>query len=53
MCQSVVHKYASRQREHLCFVLHAAEWRREDEPVVVTFELRPVIMSFCVAVFLS
>jgi hypothetical protein len=53
MRQSVVHKDASRQREHLCFVLHTAEWRREDEPVVVTFELRPVIVSFGMPVFLS
>jgi hypothetical protein len=53
MRQSVMHKNASRQREYLRFVLHPAEWRREDKPVVVTFELRPVIVPFGMPVFLS
>ena len=43
---------AAREREHLRLVLHASEWGREDEAVVVAFELRPVVMAFRMPYFL-
>jgi hypothetical protein len=48
-----VNEDASRQREHLSLVLHAAERSRENQTVVVAFELAAVVMALYVAVFLS
>ena len=53
MSQTVVHKDASRQGEHLRLVLQAAKRCREDETVVVTLEFRTVIMALRMALFLT
>ena len=44
VCQPVMDEDATWQREDLRLVLQAAERSREDEPVVVSLELRPVIL---------
>ena len=53
MGQPVVYKHATGKREDLRLVLQSAERGREDEPVVVALELRPVVMPLGVAVLLS
>ena len=53
VCETVVNEDASRQREHLSLVLHAAEGSRENQTVVVALELAAVVMALYVAVFLS
>ena len=53
MGQAVVHKDASRQGEHLSLVLQASERSRKDQPVVVAFELRAVIMALRMTVLLT
>jgi len=50
--ETIVHKDAPRQGEHLCLVLKAAEWGRIDESVAVALELRTVVMSDQVTLFL-
>lgn len=52
MCQPVVYENAARQREHLRFVLQPAEWGREYQPVVVTFEFGAVVVTKAVPLLL-
>ena len=42
-----------REREYLCLVLQPPEGGREDQSVVVAFELRPVIMTLGMPVLLT
>ena len=42
MGKAIVHKDASRQGEHLRFILQAPERRRKDQTVIVTQEVRAV-----------
>lgn len=51
--EAVVYKDTSRQGEHLCLVLQTTERGRENESVVVAFELRPVIVPLRMFVLLS
>ena len=51
--ESVVHEDAARQGKHLRLVLQPAEGRREDETVVVAFELGAVIVPLGMFVFLA
>ena len=46
-------KHAARQWEYLSFVLKTTEWGREDQTIIVAFELRPVIVTLWVTVFLT
>lgn len=51
--EAVMYENAARQREHLSLVLHAAERRREYQPVVVALKLRAVVVPYGVARLLS
>lgn len=51
--QSVVYKDTAGQGEHLCLILQPAKGSRENQPVIVTLELRTVVMWFRVPEFLS
>ena len=53
MGQPVVYEDAARQGKHLCLVLQSAERCREDQPVVVAFELRPVVVPLRMALLLT
>jgi len=48
-----VYKDRTRQGENLSLVLQSSESRREDEPVVVAFELRPVVVALGMLMLLS
>ena len=52
VCEPVVHEDAARQGEYLCLVLQSAERSRENQTVVVAFELRPVVMSLGMPILL-
>ena len=53
MSETVMYKNTSRERKHLGFVLHAAEWRRENKSVVVALEFSAIVMPLGVMVFLT
>jgi hypothetical protein len=48
-----MYKDASGKWENLRLVLQTSERSRENQPVVVALELRPIVMPFRVPVFLS
>ena len=50
--QSVMDEDTARQREHLCLVLQTSERCREDKTVIVALELRAIVVTLGVAVFL-
>ena len=50
--EAVVYEDAAGQRKHLCLVLQSAEGSRENQAVVVAFELRPVVMSLGMPILL-
>lgn len=52
MSQTVMNEDATREGEHLCLVLQATERGRENETIVVAFELRTVIVTLGVAILL-
>lgn len=45
MGQSVMDKNRAWQRKHLRLVLHPAERRGKDDPVLITLKFRAVIMA--------
>ena len=52
MGQTVMNEDATREGEHLCLVLQATERGRENETIVVAFELRTVVVTLGVAILL-
>ena len=48
-----MHENTARKGEHLGLVLQSPEGGRKDQSVIVTLELRPVIMTFWMTVFLT
>lgn len=48
-----MHEDASREREDLCLVLHAAERGGEYEPVIIALELRAFIVALNMPCLLS
>ena len=50
--QTVVYEDAARKRKHLRLVLQTTERGREDQPVIIAFELRAVIVALWMAVLL-
>ena len=51
--QTVMYKYAARQREYLCLVLQSTKRCRENQAVVVALKLSTVIVALDVALFLA
>jgi hypothetical protein len=47
-----VYEDAARKRKHLCLVLKTTERGREDQTVIIAFELRAVIVALWMAVLL-
>ena len=48
-----MHKHTAWEGEHLCLVLHASEWSRENQAVVITLEFGAVVVALGVMILLS
>jgi hypothetical protein len=48
MCKSVVHKYISRKRKYLGFILKPTERSRENEAIVVPLKVGSVVLPVMV-----
>ena len=53
VCEPVVYEDASWQGEHLCLVLQPSERCGEYQPVVVSLELRAVVVPESMSLFLA
>jgi hypothetical protein len=51
--EAVMHEHTARKREYLGLVLQTTERCREDESVVITLKLGPVVMSLSMLMLLS
>ena len=52
MRKAVVHKNTARKWEYLSFVLKTTEGGGEDKTVIISFELRSVVMTLGMSVLL-